>query len=334
MRRVTRKKVTKIMKKIKSIAALMIVLVIAALTVTTTAHAAAIAEDGKNELIATFIVMIGRAPSQAELTDLVVARENGQTLVQIATTISTKSEFAAQYPGYMTVDEFANKLVGTLIGDNATPEVTDWTKNWIKNQFNNGKTGAEVITGAVQAVRSTTNSDYIKAKDTLAGKVSSAVSKLSGSTQAETSTDLVEKKKTAGSALKDLIEIAEDLKIEEEDDSAYYKQVLAQSGDADKPSVTLEKLQALQKELDSATTLARLTEVQTDMKKLQDKLNPWVSFAGTNLNESSKNMTDEGLRNIRAINDRTTSVLTGDSGRRSCRSVYNTSTHSYQTVCN
>jgi hypothetical protein len=333
MRRVTRKKVTKIMKKIKSIAALMIVLVIAALTVTTTAHAAAIAEDGKNELIATFIVMIGRAPSQAELADLVVARENGQSLVQVATKIATKIEFAGQYPGFMTADEFANKLVGTLIGDNATPEVTDWAKSWIKSQFNSGKTGSEVIAGAVQAVRSSTSSDYIRAKDALAAKVSAAVSKLSGSTQAETSADLVEKKKTAGSALKDLIEIAEDFAIEEEDDSAYYKQALAQSGKAEKPSVTLAKLQALQKELDSATTLARLNEVQADMKKLQDKMDPWVSFAGTNLNESSKNMTDEGLRNIRAINDRATSVLTGNSGR-SCRSVYNTSTHSYQTVCN
>ena len=320
------------MMHIKSIT-MLIVFLMATLMGPTTTHAAVITQDGRQEIIATFIVMIGRAPSQTELADLIAARESGQTLAQVATKITTMTEFSASYPGYMTDDERAHKLVAALIADDSPESAREWSRNWIFTQLQGTKSVAQVIAEAVQAIRATTNTNYSSSKQALSNKVSVAETNIATSTRAASSAELAEKKKAANSALEDLIEIADDLKIEEEDGSDFYKQVLAQSGDMDKPSVTLEKLHALQKKLASATSLEGLTEIQNEITALQDRLNPWVSFAGTNLNESSKNLTDEGMRNIQTINARATSLLTGGGGSN-CRSVYNTTTHSYQTVCN
>jgi len=318
------------MKRIRSMIKLVAIILMATLTQMT--QAAAITPDGKNDLVALYLVMYGRAPTSEKLAEIVAARESGSTLAQVATTLSAEADFA--FVASKDVDAFATFLADTLLPPETPAAGRDWAMNWTITQLQGTMTKAQVIAQVIEEIRGANNPMFAAAKAKLVADVANAQITAPSPTSVPVTDGLQEKKTAATSALNDLIEIAEDLTIEEEDNSAYYKQVLEQSGGTDKPSATLKKLLALKQELVLATTVDAINAIQEKMKPLQAAMNPWVSFAGTNIAGSSKNLTDDGLRNIQAINARAISVLTGSSGGGSCRSVYNTTTHSFQTVCN
>lgn len=145
---------------------------------------------------------------------------------------------------------------------------------------------------------------------------------------------------TIAKTLDDLLEIAEDLSIEEEDDSPYYQGAsdLAKknsgSSSPKSPSKMQAELKALQTELKSATTEEQRKAINDKLLALHASLQPWLAFAGDNvyMKDNARVMTPEGLHNLRAINDLVTRSLTG--GGKTCRTIYNSGTHSYQTICN
>lgn len=380
------------MKQIKSIALLMMVFLTVALTGPTTARAA-IPLEGRNEIVAVFTTMIGRAPSATELAELVAMADSGKKLVDVAQRIATRTDFATQYPGFLTADEFSEKLTNDLLGDNTPAENKAQARDWVVGQLKSGVSVASVIVGAVQAIRNTTSTAFLAAKEALSAKVSAAVSSLnapapenqstvssyyaiqakttvgatSSAPSSATSSTVIDSSKI-GEILKDLREIAEDLKIEEEDGSAYFKGGLQQATDkvavleaqlasapeseraalqsqltqartdldtlSKSPSEAYKKLQALETELTSATTDAQRQAVIDKLTEIQRTLTPWLGFAGNNPGtpNSTRNLTDEGLRNLRAINDRVVTGLTG--AGKTCRTRYNSNTHAYELVCN
>lgn len=149
-------------------------------------------------------------------------------------------------------------------------------------------------------------------------------------------------------ALKDLIGIAEDLKIEQEDNTEFYKtgekslkstlvQVLEEQlkaatteaertdikdkltkfgkelGDDLKPDAIYKALTALEKELDAATTDEQRKAVATRMAQHQRELSPWLVFLndnGTLPDPNAKHKQADGSDAIRVINDRVTATLT------------------------
>lgn len=380
------------MKQIKSITLFMLVLLTVALTGPTTTHAAAISQETENEIIAVFVTMIGRAPSATELTELVAMADSGKKTVDVAQWIATRTDFATRYPGFLTADEFAEKLTNDLLGDNTPAENKAQARDWVVGQLKSGVSVAKVFVGAVQAIRSTTNTAFLAAKEALSAKVSAAVSNLNApapenqstapsyyaidkaqapaplsANSSATSSAGIDSSKI-GEILKDLREIAEDLKIEEEDGSAYFKGGLQQAADkvavleaqlasapeseraalqsqltqartdldtlSKSPSEAYKNLQALETELTSATTDAQRQAVVDKLTEIQRTLTPWLGFAGNNPvpTNDTRTLTDEGLKNLRAINDRVVTNLTG--GGKSCRTRYNSNTHAYELVCN
>lgn len=398
------------MKQIKSITLLFMVLLTVALTGPTTARAAVITPEGRNEIVAVYVTMVGRAPSQAKLDELVAMVQSGKKLVDVAQEITTAADFAARYPGFMTSDEFADKLTQDLFGNKVSATTQAWAREWVKGRLGNGASVANVFVEAVQAIRATTNTDLLAAKDAHADKVSEAlnaptpeaksnatpgtyyiakastsatvagqtvITGVSGSTTTNAPPVAVIDSSKIGEILKDLREIAEDLKIEEEDGSAYFKGGVQQATDkvaelerkiaelerklasapeneraalqsqltqartdltqartdlATSPSEAYKNVLALEAELKSATTDAQRQAVVDKLGEIQRTLTPWLGFAGNNPGNSpnARTLTDEGLKNLRAINDR---VVRGLTGGQNCSSEYNSNTHAYQTVC-
>lgn len=315
------------MKHIGSITYLLVV--IAMTTLTQMAQAAAITPDGRQELVALYITMFGRAPNAVQLAQMVANREGGQTLAQVATTLSTEADFALV--ASKDADSFATYLTDALMSD-APPASKSWATNWAVTQLQGTKTKAQVIAEAVQAIRATTNTNYTSSQAALAATVSAVLTSIDSPT-------LIDEKKKAATVgiLKDLLEIAEDLKIEQEDDTGYFKDGLkaAGGGNPKLPSSIYDELKTLESSLSSAKTEAERQAVEKKLADIQKSLGPWLGvakFYDGSTQQSSRALNDAAIANMRSINDRVLNSLTGGGG--SCRSVYNSTTHTYQQVCN
>ncbi len=134
---------------------------------------AAITPDGRQELVALYLTMFGAAPTTQKLAELVAARENGQTVSQIATTLSTEAGFA--HVESKDADDFAAYVSDTLLASDILDSARDWATNWILAQVQGTKTKAQMIAEAVQAVRSTTNIIYASSQNELSVAVTAAL---------------------------------------------------------------------------------------------------------------------------------------------------------------
>lgn len=317
------------MKHIRSITHLLVV--IAMTTLMQMAQAAAITPDGRQELVALYVTMFGRAPTAVQLAQLVASRENGQTLAQVAMTLSAETDFA--FVASKDAVSFATYLTDALLSADAPATARSWATNWTITQLRGKMTKAQVIAEAVQAIRATPDTYYTSSKVALAATVSAVLTSIDSPT-------LIDEKKKAATVgiLKDLLEIAEDLKIEQEDDTGYFKDGLKAAGGSNLklPSSIYDELKTLESSLSSAKTEAERQAVEKKLADIQTSLGPWLGVAkyyDGSTQQSSRAMNDAAIENLRAINDRVLSNLTG-SGGGSCRSVYNSTTHTYQQVCN
>jgi len=134
---------------------------------------AAITADGRQELVALYLTMFGRAPTTVQLAEMVVARESGSTLAQVATTLSAEADFANI--AAKDADSFATYVADALLATDIPASARAWAMNWIVTQVQGTKTKAQVIAEAVQAIRSTTNTIYSSSKAELAADVTSAL---------------------------------------------------------------------------------------------------------------------------------------------------------------
>lgn len=132
---------------------------------------AVLSQHDRNELVALYITMFNAAPTATKLAEMVAQRENGSTLVQVATTLSQDIGFASVFPGFLTRQEFADKLVAHLLGTQTPVSVIAWATNWTLGALQAAKSQAQIFVEAVQAVRATTDSNYTLAKEILANKV-------------------------------------------------------------------------------------------------------------------------------------------------------------------
>jgi hypothetical protein len=132
---------------------------------------ALITAAAREEIIALFVGMFNAAPGADNLNKLVAAVEGGTTGPQLAAGLATKPEFALVYPALLTAQEFADRLVENLLGDEVSAAAKTWSTNWVLTNLNAGMSRAQVILTAVTAIRATTNTNYTNAKAALQNKV-------------------------------------------------------------------------------------------------------------------------------------------------------------------
>jgi len=132
---------------------------------------ASITTEGRNELIALYTAMFNAVPGATQLSEIVLQRESGKSLVEVANFLTGKADFSKVYPALLTADEFAARLSSSMLGNEASADATTWATNWVKAQLAAGKGPAFVFATAVQSLRSTTSPDFKLAKDMLANKV-------------------------------------------------------------------------------------------------------------------------------------------------------------------
>jgi Ca2+-binding RTX toxin-like protein len=143
---------------------------------------AVITLDGKQELVALYLTMFGRAPTVVQLAQMLMARENGSTLAQVATTLSAEANFAVI--ASKDPDSFAIYLADALLAADIPASARAWAINWSVTQVSGTKTKAQVIAEAVQAIRATTNTNYKSSTVKLANDVDYALVMIEGVTLA------------------------------------------------------------------------------------------------------------------------------------------------------
>jgi len=132
---------------------------------------ASITTEGRSELIALYTAIFNAAPGATNLSEIVLLKESGKSLEEVATFLTGKADFAKVYPALLTADEFAARLVANMVPAETSAAATSWATGWVKSQLASGKGAAFVFAAAVQAVRSTDNPEFKPAKDLLANKV-------------------------------------------------------------------------------------------------------------------------------------------------------------------
>jgi hypothetical protein len=130
---------------------------------------AAITPDGRQELVALYLTMFGRAPTTLELAQMVVARENGSTLFQVAATLALEDDFALV--ASKDAQSFAEYLANALLAADIPASAREWATNWVVTNVQGSKSKAQVIAEAVQAIRATTNPNYASSQAELTSDV-------------------------------------------------------------------------------------------------------------------------------------------------------------------
>jgi hypothetical protein len=132
---------------------------------------ASISIAARDALVAIHVAMFNAAPGSTVLSQMVLDYESGKTLKQIAAGFRTNADFRSQYPSFLTSEEFADRMVANLLGDNANAVTKAWSKNYIIGRLNAGVADTEVFVLAVNALRAATNTDFAAAQAQLENKL-------------------------------------------------------------------------------------------------------------------------------------------------------------------
>src|SRR5690606_18152723 len=132
---------------------------------------ASITTEARNELTGLFIALFNAAPGADHLSSIVAAREAGASLESIAANLAAKPEFQQSYPAFLTAEEFAARVVETLLTDDTAAGAKTWATNWIVGKLNAGETPANVLLQAAQALMLTENRNYAAAQDLMLNRI-------------------------------------------------------------------------------------------------------------------------------------------------------------------
>lgn len=134
---------------------------------------AAITAEGRAELVALYLTMFGNAPSTQKLAEMVVAREAGATVFQVAASLATDPSFALV--ASKDAESFATYLADALLASDIPASARAWSIDWVVTQVSGTKSKSQVIAEAVQAIRATTNTNYASSQAELTADVTSAL---------------------------------------------------------------------------------------------------------------------------------------------------------------
>ena len=128
----------------------------------------------REDLVALFVGMFKAAPGAANLAEMVAAVEAGATLATVAKNLAAKPSFNTVYPALLTDTQFADKLVTNFLSNDVSDAARKWSFDWVIGQAQAGAARSDVISTAVVALRTTTNTEFKVPQDTLQNKVNVA----------------------------------------------------------------------------------------------------------------------------------------------------------------
>jgi len=139
----------------------------------------AITAETRTDIVQLVVSMLGRAPSTAELTDLVTKANAGSTLQELADSLASEAAFTASYPVWLTAKEFTTKVVAnTFAGGSVATADVDAAVDYIAGAITAGtftKTSAVVaLTSYLASADGVANATYGSAAQSYQNKVAVA----------------------------------------------------------------------------------------------------------------------------------------------------------------
>jgi Ca2+-binding RTX toxin-like protein len=133
---------------------------------------AIITAQARAELVALYLAMFNKAPSDSIVTEMIDAVEGGASSLQVADLLTLE-------PGYQmagqTAAEVATYLTGVLLPSSTIAAAKTFATTWIVSNLNAGKSRQWVALEAVKALATTANPDFAAAKSALEAKVAGAM---------------------------------------------------------------------------------------------------------------------------------------------------------------
>jgi len=105
----------------------------------------ALTQATKTELYRFFVIAFDAAPGVEYMSQLAEASESGMSVLDIVNVFTTKPQFTAVYPNFLTTEQFANKLVANVVGDSASAEAKAEAEADVAAALNAGWSRGEVI---------------------------------------------------------------------------------------------------------------------------------------------------------------------------------------------
>lgn len=105
----------------------------------------ALTQTQKTDAYQFFIIAFGAAPGVEYMNQLNDAYSAGMTTKQIVNVYTTKPQFEAQYPRFLTNEEFANRLVNNVVGASASEQAKTEAKADVVAALNAGWTKGDVV---------------------------------------------------------------------------------------------------------------------------------------------------------------------------------------------
>jgi len=139
----------------------------------------AITAQTRTDIVELVVSMLGAAPSTAQLTDLVKKANAGSTVQELADSLATNTDFAANYPVWLTAKEFTTKVVTNMFsGGTVTAADQDAAIDYIAGAITAGtftKTSAVVaLTSYMSSADGLANASYGSASQAYQNKVAVA----------------------------------------------------------------------------------------------------------------------------------------------------------------
>jgi len=105
----------------------------------------ALTQATKTELYRFFVIAFDAAPGVTYMSQLAEASEYGMSVQEIVEVFTTKPQFTAVYPNFLTTEQFAAKLVANVVGDSASTEAKAEAEADVAAALNAGWSRGEVI---------------------------------------------------------------------------------------------------------------------------------------------------------------------------------------------
>ena len=99
----------------------------------------------KTELYRFFVIAFDAAPGVEYMGQLAQASQSGMSVQEIVEVFTTKPQFTAVYPIFLTSDQFAKKLVANVVGESAGAEAKAEAEADVVGALNAGWSRGEVI---------------------------------------------------------------------------------------------------------------------------------------------------------------------------------------------
>lgn len=119
----------------------------------------AISQEQRTELLTLLVGMFDAAPTSDLLEELAKGLEAGATLESYAHNLATKTEFTDIYPSFLTAQDFAERFVANLLGDNVSEDTTAEAEAFVANAVNAGGSFGDVIYQSLVALSSVPEDD-------------------------------------------------------------------------------------------------------------------------------------------------------------------------------